>query len=297
MKTVLAVVVFIAIAFGLSWLVAWPLWQGDGLKSPLFLPLSVAMMYTPTVAALVAGKLAAGKGGMDNLGIRPAKGTIGSIVIHSLLAILGALVICIGGLFVGQAFGVYHLDLVHFSGFQALIEAKLAGRPLPAAMPPLVALVAIQLVVAVVAAPLNALAAVGEEIGWRGFLLPRLMPMGALPAVVIVGIIWGLWHAPLVLLGYNYGHIPGWQALGCMSAMCIALGACLGWLRLRTGSIWPSAIGHGAINASAGFFLVLGTAGETVDPTKASVLGWTGWIIPAVLGLLLFLIWPPKKAV
>ena len=296
MKNAVGIVLFIAIAFGLSWLIVWPLWQDGGLKNPLFLPLSIAMMYTPTIAALIAGKLTAGGQPVPSLGIRVAKGTFGGLVAHSLLAIFGALLVCIGGLFVGQAFGVYHLDLVHFSGFKELIEAKLAGRPLPAAMPPLAVLVVIQLIAAVVFAPVNAIAAVGEEIGWRGFLLPRLMPLGALPAVVIGGVIWGLWHAPLILLGYNYGHIPAWQALGCMSAMCVVLGACLGWLRLRTGSVWPSAIGHGAINAGAGFFAVLGTAGETVDVTQASVLGWTGWIIPAVIGLLLFLLWPPKRA-
>lgn len=294
MRNFVAVIAYIVVAFALAWLVTLPLWQGRGLSDPLFLPLSVAMMFTPAAAALIVGKIAEPRAGLlAGLGIGAISGRI---VLYGVLAILASLVINLGALAVGQAFGVFHLDLVNFSAFHDLLVAKLAGRPLPANLPPLGLLVALQLVVVVVASPINAIAAAGEEIGWRGFLLPRLLPLGALPAIVIMGIVWALWHAPLILLGYNYPDGPRWLALLCMSGMCVALGACLAWLRLRTGSIWPCALFHGAINAGAGVFAVLGTTGEKVDFHQATLLGWTGWILPAAMGSVLFLLWPPKRA-
>ncbi len=294
----LAILVYLVIAYGLAWMVTLPLWQGGGLHDRLFLPLSVAMMFTPTVAALTAGKIAEPKGKvLKTLGIAPAAGAWNAIALYSLLAIGLSLVINLGALVVGQAFGVFRLDLVNFSAFHDIIAAKLsaAGRPWPAVIPPMPVLVGIQLIVVVVAAPINALAAVGEEIGWRGFLLPRLLPLGTVPAIVVGGVVWALWHAPLILLGYNYPEGPRWLALVCMSGMCIGLGAVLAWLRLRTKSVWPCAIFHGAINAGAGVYALLGMAGDKVDFRQATLLGWTGWIIPAVLALVLALAWPPRR--
>ncbi len=298
MKKAVSVLAYIVVAYGLAWLVTWPLWQSGGLHNPLFLPLTVAMMFTPAVAALVVGKIAEPKGRiLSSLGIALEPGSLNRIVLYCLLAIVLSLVINLGALAVGQAFGVYHLDLVNFSAFREIIAAKLqaAGKPWPAAMPPLKVLAALQLVTIVIFAPINAIAAVGEEIGWRGFLLPRLMPMGAIPAVVLGGVIWALWHAPVILLGYNYPAGPRWWALTCMSGMCIVLGAVLAWLRLRTRSVWPCALFHGAINAGAGMFAVLGMAGETVNFHEATILGWSGWIIPSVLAVVLALVWPAKR--
>src|SRR5436305_814196 len=50
--------------------------------------------------------------------------------------------------------------------------------------------------------------AFGEQWGWRGYLLPRLLPLGQWPALLLSGAIWGLWHAPVILLGYNYPQHP-----------------------------------------------------------------------------------------
>ena len=67
-------------------------------------------------------------------------------------------------------------------------------------------------VISLFAAPfINSIAAFGEEWGWRGYLLPRLMPLGKWKAYLLVGVIWGLWHAPLIAIGFNY---PGTPVLG-----------------------------------------------------------------------------------
>ena len=120
-------------------------------------------------------------------------------------------------------------------------------------------------------------------------MLAVLLPLGVLPAILLSGVIWGLWHAPLILLGYNYPLAPGWLGLMAMCGMCILIGAVFSWLRIRSGTVWAPALAHGAFNAAAGFSLVFVAAGEVIDTTQATVLGWSGWIVPLVLVVVLAL--------
>jgi len=105
----------------------------------------------------------------------------------------------------------------------------------------------------------------GEEFGWRGYLLPRLAPLGGISAAIITGVIWGLWHTPVIVLdGYNYPGHP-WAGVGVMVIFTVALGMIFAWLRFRSGSVWPSVMGHAALNAQAGFgFLLLSPADSLV---------------------------------
>ena len=90
-----------------------------------------------------------------------------------------------------------------------------------------------------------------------------------------------------MLLGYNYPTAPGWLALVMMVGMCTIIGAVFGWLRLRSNSVWPAALAHGAFNAAAGFSIVFSMAGEQIDTVHATILGWSGWIVPLVLVIIL----------
>lgn len=91
--------------------------------------------------------------------------------------------------------------------------------------------------------------ALGEEIGWRGFLLPRLVgQFGFTFGCLISGCIWAVWHYPgLLLADYNAGTQPVF-ALACFTFMVIADAYILGWLRLKSGSLWPAAILHASHN-------------------------------------------------
>lgn len=96
----------------------------------------------------------------------------------------------------------------------------------------------------------------GEELGWRGYLMPRLeKKIGALPAIIVGGILWGLWHAPLFQYGYNFGKdYPGFPYLGIavMCVGCTASNAFYTWLTKRSGSIWPSTLAHAENNSLGG---------------------------------------------
>ncbi|MFJ4044672.1 lysostaphin resistance A-like protein [Microbacterium sp. NPDC089987] len=283
-----AIVVFVLLALGLAWAVVLPLWLGDGLASPFVGLVLAAMMYTPAVALLVVmlvlRPVPRGQR-LRFLGmwpLRPVKRVIGM----SAIGLFGTIAVVVLALAVAALCGWITLDLVTFSGFAEVLEAGPAGA---VALPPLGVLVAVQLLaVPVAAATVNAVAAFGEEIGWRGFLVPALRRYGTWSALLISGAVWGLWHAPIILLGYNFGRTDITGVL-LMTAGCLAWGVLLGWLRLRSGSVWPAVFAHGAVNAAAGLPTLLYAAGTRPDPALAFVLGASGWIACALVAVALLL--------
>jgi membrane protease YdiL (CAAX protease family) len=151
---------------------------------------------------------------------------------------------------------VQHIDPVN-DMLQLLHDAGAPPDAVPAARIPQM-LAAGTLAALTIAVPINALFTFGEEFGWRGYLLPQLLrAMPATPAALLVGAIWGAWHAPLILLdGFNF---PNDRPLGVvfMIALCMAMSLILCALRLASHSIWPSSLAHAALNAQAGVVLVL----------------------------------------
>jgi membrane protease YdiL (CAAX protease family) len=131
--------------------------------------------------------------------------------------------------------------------------------------------------------------ATGEEIGWRGLLVPQLARVQPfVQTALISGVVWGLWHVPLILTGgYNSGT-PAWYAITCFMVNVIALSFSFAWLRQSSGSIWPAAILHAVYNvAIQGIF-----DGLTVD--TGSTLYFTGefgLMLPIVNTLFALIFW------
>ncbi|SEA23763.1 CAAX protease self-immunity [Bowdeniella nasicola] len=294
-------IAYIAIAFGLAWLVALPLYtSGAGLSHGFFIPISVGIMATPMIAALIVvfwiqryplmgrdGQIS----GFQRLGLsftRPYKRFFGYFV----LAWLGMIVLVFLALVTSALFGVYRFDFANLSGLSSImVEQALAQNNAEAIeqIPATVHEVLVAQIISIVFfSLLNIIPALGEEIGWRGWLMPHLSHLGVLPMIVFSGIAWGLWHLPLLLLGYNYPGANPIVAAGAMTGMCTLVGALLYWVRLRTDSVWPAAIGHGALNAAAGLAFVLGAAPLIFNTTLATILGVAGWIVP---GILVAIIW------
>jgi membrane protease YdiL (CAAX protease family) len=143
-----------------------------------------------------------------------------------------------------------------------------------------------------VAPPLNAIVTFGEEFGWRAYLLPKLLPLGSRKAVVLMGVIWGVWHWPVIFMGYEYGFdYPGWPWLGPLLFIWFTFtaGVFLAWVTLRGGSVWPAVIGHAAINGIAQLPIIFlkGTPNLTVGPIAIGVVGGIGFTLLAVLLLAL----------
>lgn len=99
---------------------------------------------------------------------------------------------------------------------------------------------------------LCSLPALGEEFGWRGYLTPKLEQLtNTLPALLISGIIWGLWHAPLTVIGHNFGtdyKFYPYMGIVLMCIFCTFIGSFLTYLTKKTGSVYPAALAHAANN-------------------------------------------------
>jgi membrane protease YdiL (CAAX protease family) len=138
---------------------------------------------------------------------------------------------------------------------------------------------ALMMVQAMVISPLvNSIATFGEEFGWRGYLLQKLLPLGKRRALLILGVIWGVWHWPITAQGHNYGlDYPGFPWLGMLAMVwfTIVFGIFLSWATLRARSVWPAVIGHAAINGIAGVGLLLarGNPNPLLGPSPAGIIG------------------------
>jgi membrane protease YdiL (CAAX protease family) len=91
--------------------------------------------------------------------------------------------------------------------------------------------------------------ALGEEIGWRGFLVPELSKTTSFTVTSLIsGVVWSLWHYPILIYGdYNAGT-PTWYGLTCFTVMVISISFVFAWMRLKSGSLWTGAILHGSHN-------------------------------------------------
>lgn len=167
---------------------------------------------------------------------------------------------------------------------RAQIEAQGAAPPVPISV-----LLAAQTVQGMFLSGLvNLIPALGEEWGWRGYMMPRLQRfLGSGQSLLAGGVIWGLWHAPLTVLGNNYGvGYPGWPWGGivAMCIFCTALGTLLTWLTVKTGSCIPAAVAHGALNGIAALGVLVTTDGGDpfVGPVPTGILGGLPLIALAV---------------
>jgi membrane protease YdiL (CAAX protease family) len=131
----------------------------------------------------------------------------------------------------------------------------------------------------------NAVAGFGEELGWRGLLVKELSFVGFWKSSAVIGLIWGLWHAPLVLLGLNYPQHPQLGVL-IMTGWTIIMAPVFSYIRLKSKSVIAPAIFHGTINAVPGLAWVLLTGG---DELTVGITGLAGFIAFAVVNLALFI--------
>ncbi|MFG1821942.1 CPBP family intramembrane glutamic endopeptidase [Microbispora bryophytorum] len=292
---------FLLVAFGVSWLIALPVWLGAvRLGTPAFTLVGALMMLTPSLGVMAVwltrrrGTPLREWARATGLTLGPDRGRTAALLVA---ALLGVPLLVAVALLVSAAAGVVSLDFAGLSLFRAQLGAVLDKVPLDPRV-----LYAVQAVQAVLIAPfINAIPALWEEWGWRGWLLPRLLgdpavspapgPRRVWPALVLSGVIWGLWHAPLTLKGYNYPELGAWAAV-LFVGFCVIFGALLGWMRLRSRSVWPAVIAHGSVNAVAGLALLLGDTAAPPNAALAGITGVVGWVLLAATVLVAYRLRP-----
>ncbi|MCB0402923.1 MAG: CPBP family intramembrane metalloprotease [Flavobacteriales bacterium] len=131
----------------------------------------------------------------------------------------------------------------------------------------------------------NALAGFGEELGWRGFLLKQFKHMSFMKASLIIGTIWGIWHAPLILMGHNYPEHPVIGVL-MMTVWCILLTPLFNYIALKSQSVIAAAIMHGTLNATAGMAIMIIDGGSDLT---VGVTGLAGFIALEVVLIFFFM--------
>ena len=293
-KTKKQLITYIIVTFALTWAfeigVIWPAAKGESLSGAPALMLQLLVsgcMFFPALGMLLTRLIT--REGFRDMMLRPRFRGHGK---EYLLAYFGPGVLTVLG--AALYFLIFPGKLDWTSGYyRSVMEA--AGNPYDAQAVPMSMLLTIQAVQALLfAGLLNLVPSLGEEWGWRGYMMPRLLKtMKPLPALLLGGVIWGLWHAPLTAIGHNYGTgYPGfpWTGIAAMCLFCVTLGILFTWLTERTGSCIPAAVAHGAVNGSAALGLLFTADGGDpfVGPASVGIIGGLPFIALAIAAGLWF---------
>jgi membrane protease YdiL (CAAX protease family) len=219
------VICFVLLAYGFAWTIWTPLapavkdalWDGRTPDNFAATPVVTFGMYAPALAAVVMRLLISKEGFRGAVGPRPSlRMALGAVLIPMALVLI----------------------------LVAIVTASDIGDATPGK--PVGTLLAILTFVGV---PVGAALAFGEEFGWRGYLLPKLLPMGEVKAAIIVGLIWGPWHLPVLIVGLNY---PG-QSILAVLVVFVLSATLLSLLHARFfvasgGSLLAVSLLHGSLN-------------------------------------------------
>jgi membrane protease YdiL (CAAX protease family) len=291
--------IFLAFTFGIAWLTGLVIYLTGGLvNSPAIsanftlalVLMATTYMWAPALAHILTRWIT--REGMQDLWLRPnfRRGWpywVAAWFLPAMLTLAGAAVF-------------FLLFPSYFDSSLPLIQQSIQSTP-ELANVPIVVFVIIQLVQGVLLSPvINALFTFGEEFGWRAYLLPKLLPLGWRKAMLLMGLIWGVWHWPVIFMGYEYGFdYPGFPWLGPLLFIWITFcfGVFLSWVTLRSGSVWPAVIGHAAINgiASVAVLALTGTPNMLLGPLPVGIIGSVGYGVTAVLLFFAFKLPPQGK--
>jgi membrane protease YdiL (CAAX protease family) len=230
------VILFVVLAYGLAW--AWSgfflfPYLGDlftqsttptDMLGRLGAVATLPTMLTPMIAALIMRCFVSKEGVKGSLGLlRSPKYYLAALVIPAVFATAVVLIV--------QLLGLGEFRWSEATWF-------------------------VYLMLLVIALPVT-LFTFGEEYGWRGYLLPRLLPLGEIRASVLLGVIWGVWHLPLLLAGLNYPGVNIWLAILVFTFVTMALSFTYTWFYVASsGSVLVAAVFHASTNQFSDTFWV-----------------------------------------
>jgi len=273
------------ITYAYSFLVVYPINNSANVRtelSGLTTLLIAVVMFFPSIGVLLTRLIT--KEGFKNSWIRL---NFNKHIKTILLAYFGPGILTFAGIIVYFLIFPSHFD-PEFGFLKTALEASGTGAD---ALPiPISLLVLSQALTGLFLGPaMNFFTCFGEEWGWRGYLLPKMAEkLPAIPMLLITGVIWGLWHAPLTAIGHNYGvGYPGFPFTGIamMCFFCIVVGIFLSYVSMKTKSCIPAALAHGGLNsiAALGMYFTKDGGNPFVGPAPTGIVGAIPFIAVAVI--------------
>ncbi len=288
--TIKRIVIFLGFAFGIPWVAALAIalsgfWEANPLQAMMLA--NLVFISTPVLANL-ATRLTTQEG-WENFMLRPNfrrnwRFWLATWLFPFLATVTG------GALF-------YLLFPQSFDPTLGELRKLTASVPALAEINPWLLMLSITLQIVLIATPINTVVSLGEELGWRAYLLPKLMAhfagsepanaSAARKAALLVGLIHGIWHWPLFFLSTRLDSGSAFPFPLVYLVFTCSMSILLSWATLRSASVWPAAIGHGAINGTSALagYLLKGPALPLLGPAPTGLIGGLAYLI---LGLGLF---------
>lgn len=240
-----------------------------------------AMMFSPAISSLLTRLIT--KEGYQNMYLRPNfKGNGKKYIL----------------VFFGASIMLFLSCAIYFLIFPSMLDTNLTqlNEMLdlmgPKSLTAINMLVIAILQVILIGPIINIIPTLGEELGWRGYLLPKLRELHSdRIALVITGVIWGVWHLPAIVMGHNYGtNYVGYPWLGVLAMIifCIILGIIEGYATIKLESVIPAAMIHSTINAGAAIPILLANK-EYNTLIGPAITGLAGGIPFIILAIILFI--------
>ncbi len=277
---------FVGLTLLISWTAAALFYlSGIGWGTPISLVFAVAYMFIPLLCAIIVQKYIYKEPVVQPLGI---KANINIWMLVAWVLPVGLIFATIGVSFLIPGVS-YSSEMAGLTDYLSdyIPEEQMNQMPFSP-----VILFWLMVGQGLIAGPtINAVAGFGEELGWRGFLLKETAPMGFWNSSGIIGIIWGAWHGPLVLMGHNY---PGYELPGVfmMIIWCMLLSPIFTYITIKAKTVIAAAVLHGSINAVAGL-AIMPIEGGT--PLLTGLTGMAGGIVLIIVNLLIILFGKPGE--
>ena len=288
---------FLLLAFSSTWLIA-GIAAAFGIRTTSGLPyvlVAACCMLMPALSAIVQQRFI-DRGPWSDLCLAFKPMNWRKLVLTALLGVAIIPTVLLSVFVLGDVFGIAafgHASVTNERmriGFEETLAAAgvttpSAAQAMLASIPAGVMLLGGLLAAVVAACTVNLPFMLGEELGWRGYLYHATSTWPVMRRVLFTGVVWGLWHAPLIIMGHNYpGHpIIG---IGLMVVFCTLLAFLFDWSRTRVRAVWGPCVLHGIINGSAGLFALFAWGGH---PLVGSPVGVASFIALGALCMLVLL--------
>ncbi len=272
--------IFVALTLSASWLVAAVFYIAGGRLNTLVAGIMLSTyMFMPMAMAIIVQKVIYKEPLKEPLGIsfRPNRWFLVAWLLPFVVAIatIGASLLLPGVRYSTSMVGL----LERFAASLTPEQLEQAQRQLAALPIHLFWIVLLQGLLTGIT--INAVFGFGEELGWRGLLQLEFAPLGFWKSSALIGLIWGVWHAPLIIQGYNYPQHPV-VGVFMMTAWTILLTPIFSYVRLKARSVIAAAIIHGSLNASGGLPLMVIQGGNDLT---VGVTGLAGFIVLLLVNL------------